>query len=64
MPTGSLIKRRGRVRLCKVKGFTVNYNAKHLVNFDVIRNMILNPKDGAFADSDRANREKDQAEKI
>jgi hypothetical protein len=30
--------------VCKVRGFTLNYNAKHLVNFDVIRNMIWNPK--------------------
>jgi hypothetical protein len=29
----------------KVRGFTLNCNAKHLVNFDVIRNMILNPED-------------------
>jgi hypothetical protein len=31
--------------VCKVRGFTLNYSAKHLVNFDVIRNMILNPED-------------------
>jgi hypothetical protein len=30
--------------VCKVRGFTLNYNAKHLVNFDFIRNMILNPE--------------------
>jgi hypothetical protein len=31
--------------VCKVRGFTLYYSAKHLVNFDVIRNMILNPED-------------------
>jgi hypothetical protein len=35
--------------VCKVRGFTLNYNAKYLVNFDVIRNMILNPKDDGDA---------------
>jgi hypothetical protein len=45
MLTGSLIRQQGRSRLCKVRGFTLNYNAKHLVNFDVKRNVILNPKD-------------------
>ena len=27
--------------VCKVWGITLNYNAKHLVNFDVIKAMIL-----------------------
>jgi len=27
--------------VCKVRGITLNYNASHLVNFDVIRDMIL-----------------------
>jgi hypothetical protein len=45
MPTGALIKRLEKARLCKVRGFTLNYNAKHLVNFNVVRNMILNPED-------------------
>jgi len=26
--------------VCKFRGITLNYNAKHLVNFDVIRDMI------------------------
>jgi hypothetical protein len=29
-------------RVCKVRGITLNYNASKLVNFDVIRKMILN----------------------
>jgi nucleoside-triphosphatase THEP1 len=29
--------------VCKVRGIKTNYSAKHLVNFDVISNMILNP---------------------
>jgi len=28
--------------VCKVRGITLNYNASQLVNFDVIRDMILN----------------------
>ena len=28
--------------ICKVRGITLNYNASQLVNFDVIRDMILN----------------------
>jgi hypothetical protein len=28
-----------------VRGFTLNYDAKHLINFDVISNMILNLED-------------------
>jgi len=32
----------GRVgTVCKVRGITLNYSAKQLVNFDVIRDMIL-----------------------
>jgi hypothetical protein len=31
--------------VCKVGGITLNYSAKHLVNFDVISNMILNPRE-------------------
>jgi hypothetical protein len=31
----------------KVKGLILNYNAKHLVNLDIIRNTTLNSKDGA-----------------
>jgi nucleoside-triphosphatase THEP1 len=31
--------------VCKVRGFTLNYSAKYLVNFDVIRNTILYPED-------------------
>jgi len=27
--------------VCKVRGITLNYNAKHLVNFDVINALIL-----------------------
>jgi len=27
--------------VCKVRGITLNYNAKQLVNFDVINSMIL-----------------------
>ena len=30
-----------RKHVCKVRGITLNYNALHLVNFDVIRDMIL-----------------------
>jgi G:T-mismatch repair DNA endonuclease (very short patch repair protein) len=29
--------------VCKVRGITLNYDAKHLVNFDVIKDMILKP---------------------
>jgi len=28
--------------ICKVRGITLNYSASQLVNFDVIRDMILN----------------------
>ena len=28
--------------VCKVRGITLNYNASQLVNFDVIKDMILN----------------------
>jgi hypothetical protein len=33
--------------VCKVRGITLNYNASKLVNFDVIRKMVLNggPRD-------------------
>jgi hypothetical protein len=63
MPSGSLIKRQGNKTVCKARGFTLNYNAKHLINFHVIRNMILNPNiDEAVADSDCANRKKDQTQ--
>jgi hypothetical protein len=55
MPTGSLIKRQGEARLYVVKGFTLNYKAKHLVNFDAIKNMIMNPKDN---DTVTVNRKK------
>ena len=30
-----------RKHVCKVRGITLNYNALHLVNFDVISDMIL-----------------------
>ena len=30
-----------RKRVCKVRGITLNYNASRVVNFDVIRDMIL-----------------------
>ena len=30
-----------RKQVCKVRGITLNYNASRLVNFDVIRDMIL-----------------------
>ena len=33
-----------RKTVCKVRGITLNYNASHLVNFDVIRDMILEKK--------------------
>jgi len=29
-------------KVCKIKGITLNYNASQLVNFDVIKDMILN----------------------
>jgi len=28
-------------KVCKVRGITLNYNASQMVNFDVIRDMIL-----------------------
>jgi len=28
--------------VCKVRGITLNYNVSQLVNFDVIKDMILN----------------------
>jgi hypothetical protein len=28
--------------VCKVRGITLNYNASKFVNFDVIREMVLN----------------------
>ena len=45
MPTGwsaaeSIPQRRIR-RLCKVRGITLNHSTSQLVNFDVIRDMIL-----------------------
>jgi hypothetical protein len=45
--------------VCKVRGFILNYNTKNLVNFDVIRNMILNPKDN---DTVTANRKENQTQ--
>ena len=30
-----------RKQVCKIRGITLNYNASRLVNFDVIRDMIL-----------------------
>jgi hypothetical protein len=30
--------------VCKVRGITLNYNTKHLVNFNMIKDMILNPR--------------------
>jgi hypothetical protein len=33
-----------RKTICKVRGITLNYNASHLVNLDVIRDMILKRK--------------------
>jgi hypothetical protein len=32
--------------VCKVRGTTLNYSASHLVNFDIIRDMILKGKEG------------------
>jgi hypothetical protein len=58
MPTRSLI-RLGKARVCKVRGFTLNYNAKHLMNFDVIRNVILNPENETMT----ANKENQTQEK-
>jgi hypothetical protein len=40
--TRRLIPRRESRRLCKVRGITLNYNASQLVNFDKIKEMILN----------------------
>jgi hypothetical protein len=34
-----------RKTVCKVRGITLNYNASRLVNFDVIRDMILKKKE-------------------
>jgi len=31
----------GATRVCKVRGITLNYSAKQLVNFNVIRDMII-----------------------
>ena len=33
-----------RKTVCKVRGITLNYNASHLVNFEVIKDMILGKK--------------------
>jgi len=30
---------------CKIRGITLNYNAKHLVNFDVIKAMIVGTRE-------------------
>jgi len=30
------------ITVCKIRGITLNYNASQLVNFDVIKHMILN----------------------
>jgi len=32
-------------RVCKVRGITLNYNTKQLVNFEVIRDMILGTRE-------------------
>jgi hypothetical protein len=45
MLTISLINRLEKTRRCKVRGFTLNDSAKHLVNYDFIRNTIWNPED-------------------
>jgi hypothetical protein len=34
-----------RRTVCKVRGITLNYTASQLVNFDVIKNMILNEEE-------------------
>jgi hypothetical protein len=41
--------------VCKVRGITLNYNASKLVNFDVIRKMVLNggPRDVVTVHTDR-----------
>ena len=36
-----LITNEGEKTLCKVRGITLNYHASKLVNFEVIRAMIL-----------------------
>jgi hypothetical protein len=36
-----LITNEGEITLCKVRGITVNYHASKLVNFEVIKSMIL-----------------------
>jgi hypothetical protein len=45
----------------KFRGITLNYGAKHLVNFDVIINMILNPK--FAADTATVHGEENQMQK-
>jgi hypothetical protein len=45
--------------VCKVRGFTLKYSTKNLVNFDDIRNMILNREDN---DSDCTNRKGNQTQ--
>src|SRR5215468_2580437 len=45
--------------VCKVRGITLNYTAMQLVNFDVIRGMILK---GTPRNSHSSHRQKDQAE--
>ena len=35
-----------RKTICKIRGITLNYNASQLVNFDVIREMILKDTEG------------------
>jgi hypothetical protein len=49
---------RGSVKIqtvCKVRRITLNYNASRLVNFDVIKNMILNcgPDDTVTVHTDK-----------
>jgi hypothetical protein len=36
----------GGKTVCKFRGITLNYTASHLVNFDIIRDMILKGRRG------------------
>jgi hypothetical protein len=37
----------GRKTICKVRGIALNYTASQLVNFDVIKDFILNGEESA-----------------
>jgi hypothetical protein len=47
-----------RKRVCKVRGITLNYNASRLINFDVIRDMMLGEERTLAVHSEHKNKRK------